>query len=190
MKNKPYVGEDWEAPFAVYFDNAYFGEAGESPAPAREEGEPIALEEPEDLDPPAIPQPEDERPEDEPQDEPGDEPGDEPQDGPGDEPQDEPGGEPQDEPGDEPQDEPGNEPQDEPGDEPQDEPGDEPQDEPGDEPLELDEPGEDVKSPLPPDTGTGFATDEPELLLAAGVIGAAMAAALGGTMLLPAKRKR
>ena len=68
--------------------------------------------------------------------------------------------------------------------------GDEPQDEPGDEPQELDEPGEYVTSPLPPDTGTGFGTDSPELMLAAGVIGAAMATALGGAMLMPARRRR
>lgn len=145
-------------PMFAEWDNVYFGrpmETAEEPdRPDGDGGEPVVLEEPENPQPPDVPQVEDERP---------------------------------DEPGDRPQDEPGDDPQDEPGDEPQDEPGDEPQD---DQPLELGEPGEEVKSPLPPDTGTGTAIDSPEVLLAAGVIGAAMAVALGGTMLMPAKRKR
>ncbi|HMO96990.1 MAG TPA: hypothetical protein PKD27_12800, partial [Tepidiformaceae bacterium] len=85
--------------------------------------------------------------------------------------------------------EPGDEPQREPGDEPQREPKDEPVDEPQDEPLLVEEPG-DGKAPLPPSTGTGTVSDSPELLLAMGLIGAAMAAALGGTLLVPARRKR
>jgi hypothetical protein len=99
-----------------------------------------------------------------------------------------PGDEPQREPGDRPQDEPGDEPQREPGDEPQREPGDQPLDEPQDEPQLLKQP-EDGKAPLPPSTGTGLAGESPELLLAMGLIGAAMAAALGGTLLMPARRK-
>ena len=79
---------------------------------------------------------------------------------------------------------PEGEPQREPGDEPQREPGDEQQDEP----LLLAHP-EDGKAPLPPSTGTGITADSPELLLAMGLIGAAMVAALGGTLLVPARRK-
>ena len=177
-KNKPYVGDDWEAPLRVHFDNVWFGvaEADGGERPEDDGGEPVVLEEPENPQPPDEPQVEGEpgEPEDEPADEPALE-GD-PDAGPPDEP--------------EVEEEPGDEPKDEPGDEPQGEPGDEPQDEPGDEPQELDEPGEYVTSPLPPDTGTGFGTDSPELMLAAGVIGAAMATALGGAMLMPARRRR
>lgn len=160
QQDAPVASDLHPEPFITDWDNAYFGRPY-----------PMGQERPEDEgEPVVLEEPENPTPPDEPQVE---------------------GERPEDEPGDQPQDEPGDQPQDEPGDEPQDEPGDETQDEPeGDQPLELDEPGEDVKSPLPPDTGSGMGVDSPEVMLAAGVIGAAMAVALGGAMLMPAKRKR
>src|SRR5690606_37509866 len=80
-KNKPYVGQDLEAPLDVYFDNVWFGLAETGPD-ERPVGEPETpgLDEPENPTPPDEPQVEDEpeRPGDEPQGEPGDEPQDEP----------------------------------------------------------------------------------------------------------------